>query len=98
MADLFISYAREDQAVSQQLAAVLEERGWSVWWDRQLVPGHSFDAVIERELGDAAAVIVIWSTASVASPWVRSEASAAADREVLIPVLAEATTVPLRFR
>jgi hypothetical protein len=41
---------------------------------------------------------VLWSRVSVGSQWVRSEASYAADRGVLVPVLTEATAVPLRFR
>ena len=98
MADLFISYAREDQQIAQRLAGTLEELGWSVWWDRELVPGELFDDVIERELGEARGVIVLWSRVSVGSPWVRSEAGAAADRGVLIPVLTEPVDVPLRFR
>lgn len=98
MADVFISYAREDHHLAQQVARHLGERGWSVWWDRELIPGNQFDEVIERELAGAAAVVVIWSAVSVRSPWVRSEASAAVDRGVLIPVLAERTEVPLRFR
>jgi TIR domain/PASTA domain len=98
VADVFISYAREDQHFAQHVARHLGEHGWSVWWDRELVPGNQFDEVIERELAGAASVVVIWSAVSVRSPWVRSEASAAVDRGVLIPVLAERTEVPLRFR
>ena len=30
MADIFISYAREDRTKAQQLAAALEDSGWSV--------------------------------------------------------------------
>jgi TIR domain len=42
-----------------------------------------------RELTQAHAVIVIWSSASVKSDWVRSEATRAHSRGVLIPVRAE---------
>lgn len=98
MADVFISYAREDLESAQALAHMLEARGWNVWWDRELVPGNRFDEVIEREITAASAVIVLWSKVSVASPWVRSEANAAVERGVLIPVLLDGTNVPLRFR
>lgn len=98
MADVFISYAREDLESAQALAALLQGHGWSVWWDRDLVPGNSFDEVIERELTAAAAVVVLWSEAAVGSSWVRSEAHAAADRDVLVPVLLDDVEVPLRYR
>lgn len=98
MADVFISYAREDQTFAGTLAHALESEGLSVWWDREIVTGHSFDAVIEHQLETARSVVVLWSPASVASDWVRSEASAAAEREVLVPVLVEPARLPLQFR
>lgn len=97
MADVFLSYAREDLRVAHAIARLLQDRGWSVWWDRELVPGSSFDEVIERELTNAAAVLVVWSAKSVASHWVRSEANAAVERGAMIPVLIETTKLPLRF-
>ena len=98
MADVFLSYAREDQRVAEQLARTLEAQGLSVWWDRQIVAGHSFDDVIERELESAAGVIVLWSDASVQSEWVRAEASAAAERGVLVPANIAPVRPPLEFR
>ena len=32
MADIFISYAKEDRARIEPLAKALAEQGWSVWW------------------------------------------------------------------
>jgi TolB-like protein len=89
VADVFISYAREDAQAAQALADVLSARGWTVWWDRRMVPGKSFDEVIERELESASAVIVLWSSHSVESRWVRDEAAIAADRKILVPALIE---------
>ena len=95
---VFISYAREDVHTAEQLAQVLEQHGWAVWWDRDLVVGDEFDRVIEEQLQSAGAVVVIWSPASVGSRWVRSEASVAADRGVLVPVIVSDVTMPLQFR
>lgn len=38
MTDIFISYASEDRARAGQFASAFEARGWSVWWDRRIVP------------------------------------------------------------
>lgn len=96
--DLFISYASEDRETARAVAAALQQRGWSVWWDRHIRTGRSFDVEIERELNEAHGVIVLWSAASIASEWVRSEAAEAAERGVLIPAAIEPVKFPLEFR
>jgi hypothetical protein len=98
MPGVFLSYASEDRERARALAAGLESRGWSVWWDRKIVPGESFDKVIEQELEGAKCVVVLGSESSVTSDWVKSEASAAAERGVLIPALIDRVKVPLGFR
>ncbi len=97
-ARVFLSYAAEDLPCAERLASILTDRGWDVWWDRRLFAGTSFDEVIEQELDEARAVIVLWSTTSVQSEWVRAEATTAIERAVLIPVIIEPCRVPLRFR
>ncbi|HMH48619.1 MAG TPA: toll/interleukin-1 receptor domain-containing protein [Candidatus Acidoferrum sp.] len=98
MSDIFLSYAAEDWAIAEALASALAEHGWSVWWDRKITIGQPFDAEIERELAEARCVIVLWSRASVSSEWVKTEASDARDRRVLLPALIEDVTPPLEFR
>jgi hypothetical protein len=99
MSGIFISYASEDRDRARTLAHALEQRGWPVWWDREIPFGKTFDEVIEQQLAHAQCVLVLWSKASVESRWVRAEASAAAARGVLIPVLLERDVgIPLQFR
>jgi len=98
MADIFISYAREDRPAAAALAAALEGRGWSVWWDREILAGDSFDQVIERELATARAVVVLWSGHSVESEWVKNEAADAAERGLLVPASLDGVKLPLEFR
>jgi len=98
MAEIFISYASENRERARGLAEALGARGWSVWWDREIPLGKSFDEVIEKALGEAKCVIVLWSAVSVASEWVRNEASEAKRRGILIPVFIEPVDAPLAFR
>src|SRR6476661_6108618 len=98
MADIFISYSSEDKTIVKRLAKFLESKGWSVWWDRQIPIGEKYDAVIEKELHNAACVLVIWTAKSVSSEWVKNEADDAARRDVLVPAVLESVSIPLAFR
>ena len=98
MTDVFISYASEDRERARIVASALEARGWSVWWDRKIVAGQTFDQVIEQELEAAKSVVVLWSKDSISSEWVKNEAAAAAERGVLVPALLDDVKLPLEFR
>lgn len=97
MADIFISYASEDRGRVRPLADALQARGFNVWWDRSLASGQDYTAVIERELGKARAVIVVWTKSSVASTFVRDEAGRARDDGRLVPVTLDSVQLPLGF-
>ncbi|MDH3638127.1 MAG: TIR domain-containing protein [Gammaproteobacteria bacterium] len=98
MSDVFISYASEDRDQARRLAINLESNDWSVWWDRKIVTGQTFDQVIERELDKARCVVVLWSAHSVVSEWVKNEADVAAERGVLVPAVIDNVRLPLEFR
>ena len=95
--DIFLSYARTDRGTARIFADCLTEEGFSVWWDASLRSGETFDEVIERNLRDAKAVVVLWSPASVASRWVRAEATLADRRNKLAPAIIEACDRPIIF-
>ena len=101
MSDIFISYASEDRELAAALAGKLTSRGYSVWWDHQLVGGSQFRDVIHKELNEARSVIVLWTEHSVSSAWVKDEADEALRLRKLLPLRGdriEATQVPLGQR
>lgn len=96
---IFISYAREDRPRAAALATVLAQSGWSVWWDREIPIGLAFDEVIEKALDGATCIIVLWSSHSVSSRWVKAEAQTGLERDRLVPALLEEEVhLPLAFR
>ena len=96
--EIFLSYSSKDRAAAKRLAEALEDRGFGVWWDKEIPPGKTFDQVIEERLDAAKAVVVLWTGRSVQSQWVRTEAGEALGRGILVPVLLEDCKIPLAFR
>jgi hypothetical protein len=95
--DIFLSYARHDRATARVVAECLVDEGFTVWWDASLHSGETFDEVIERNLREAKAVVVLWSPRSVASRWVRAEATIADRRDKLAPAIIEPCDLPIIF-
>lgn len=92
MADIFISYKREDRSLVIKLARVLQERGFTVWWDRRIETGENWLKCIKRALDAAACVVVVWTPHSLAtdrtyvSEMVNAEANEGWRRNILLPV------------
>ena len=97
MADVFISYKSERRAAAEHLADILEDHGYSVWFDYALATGDSFSEQIGRELEAASCVVVLWCSLSVDSKWVKREASFAQDRGKICPAFIERIELPFPF-
>jgi len=100
MADVFISYSKQAPQPTRDLARDLEERGFTLWWDTELLAGDEFHDKIKREIIAAKIVIVIWSPASVKSSWVQAEANLASGQNKLLTVCTsdlDVREVPLPF-
>lgn len=97
MADVFISYKSERRAAAEHLADILEDHGYSVWFDYALATGASFSEQIAKELEAAKCVVVLWCSLSVDSIWVKREASYALDRGKLCPAFIEHVELPFPF-
>src|SRR5512145_3309406 len=89
MVDVFISYAHEDRNAAARLASCLQLRGWSVWWDREVISGTDPAPLIAAALAEARAALVLWSSHSAENLAVREEAKWVADRGLLILVRIE---------
>lgn len=98
MADVFISYKRDERRRADNIASRLRALGLEVWLDANIASGRSFDAEIEAALRAAKAVLVLWTPGSVASEWVRNEASAAKERGILLALMLEPCELPIEFR
>jgi adenylate cyclase len=98
MADVFVSYARNDRARVVPLVAAIEAEGWTVWWDPDIAAGQEFDRRIGAELKAACAVLVVWTPRSVESRWVRGEARDGAERDILVPVRFDNAELPIDVR
>ncbi len=97
MSDIFLSYSSKDRPWVERFAKTLETHGWSVWWDRNIPTGGSFNAVIRQELGAAKCAIVVWSEQSVESEWVQAEAAEAKKQNKYLPVKINESDIPLGF-
>ena len=97
MADVFLSYAREDSARAEQVARGLEQAGLDVFWDNEIPPGTTWADYIEQKLTQCKALIVLWSEHSTKSQWVREEARMGRESGKLIPVMLDASMPPFGF-
>jgi non-specific serine/threonine protein kinase len=94
---LFVSYGHQDRSVAKQVAEALSQLGYEVFWDAKIPTGTRFDTYIYHELESSDAVIVLWSTHSINSDYVKEEAECAKRRGVLVPVRIDATALPFGF-
>jgi tetratricopeptide (TPR) repeat protein len=98
VAQIFLSYSREDAERAKVLAGRLGDHGHNVWWDRNIAGGSKFAAEIEQALNAAEVVIVLWSERSIKSTWVLDEAAEGRDSGRLLPVVLDDCKPPLGFR
>lgn len=97
MVEVFISYARTNEATAVRVADGLRSLGHDVWRDDQLPAHRAYTDVIEERLRAAKAVVVLWSKEARASEWVRAEADLARTAGTLVQVILDDATLPLPF-
>jgi hypothetical protein len=94
VSDIFLSYARKDKPYASGLATALNRLGWSVWWDTDIPAAKTYPEVLESQVKSARCVLVLWSSTSIKSDWVKLEASTGRTRGVLVSVLTEEDIEP----
>jgi hypothetical protein len=85
MADVFISYKSEEWHVAKRIELILETFDLRVWLDRKL-RGEIVEPEIRRQIGDAAAVVVLLSRRFIQSDWIYGETKAARAKIVLAQI------------
>jgi len=95
--EVFLCYSHFDRYIAQCLATVLQDYGFSVWWDHALLGGDDFRQMIAERIRSAKVVLALFSQHSVESGWVIDEAGRAHQAGKLVPVLIETVDVPLGF-
>ena len=97
MADVFVSYAREDEPQSKLVTDALRKGGRSVWRDEDLPAHRPYADVIQERLRSAKAVVVLWSSEACKSQWVRAEADEARTAGTLVQATLDGSIPPLPF-
>ena len=97
MADVFVSYARPDEQIAEQVVEALRGSGYLVWRDDELPAHRGYAEVIEERLRAANAVVVLWSAEAAKSQWVRAEADAARSAGTLVQATVDGGMPPLPF-
>lgn len=97
MADIFISYKRQEREKARAIAEMFVMHGYDVWWDIELLPGDKFSQEIDEVIKSASAAIILWSKRAVKSSFVRAEAHKANNKDILIPVRLDDCELPIPF-
>ena len=93
---IFISYSHRDMDVCAQIVPILEKQeGFSVWYDKGLIPGEVYRRRIAEVIRDSGYFIVLLSKASVGSDWVLDEVEYAKKlRKRILPIWIEDVIIP----
>ena len=100
MANVFVSYSRQDIEFARKLVEWLEKKGHQVWMDKKrILGGADYREEIADGISSADVFISLLSPDSVTSKWVKREIYYADDMEkFIIPVLVKFVKFPQEFQ
>ncbi len=84
--DVFLSYRRTDRPLIDQIRLVIEGSGLKTWFDEQIPCGERFHTRIRTQIEAATSTIVCLTKDAITSPWVKTEATLAAQRGTMLPL------------
>jgi hypothetical protein len=98
MANVFISYAREDERPALEISQSLVRAGFSVWMDKQkLLPGQDWKIEIEKAIRGSSVFLACLSSSSVSKTgFVQAELRRALDVAEMMPE-GQIFIIPLRL-
>lgn len=83
--EIFISYARSEEAAGVEMEQWLEQYGFTVFRDRnQLDAGAHFPSRLEKAITDSRAVVALLSPHAVTRDWVKRECALALEQGKLV--------------
>ena len=92
MSHVFISYSRKDKNYVGRLVKALEKSQVPVWLDDRVDYGDTWNRVIEKQVEECQAFLIVMSPNSRNSHWVQCELSRALDlRKRIFPLLLKGT-------
>lgn len=103
MADVFLSYIREDKELIAPLIDALQREGFTVWWDYDLETGDDWLKRIVREIDVARCVVGVWTRQAVdseglfRSDYVTLEHRRARDQKKLAGVMMDSGSIAFEF-
>jgi hypothetical protein len=90
MTHIFISYSHQDREYAHQVAEALEDEGFTPWIDDRIDYGGQWPMIIQEQLDNCAAFVLIMTPRSYVSPWVQNELARAQTKEKpIFPLLLE---------
>jgi TIR domain len=96
--DVFISYASVERSLIRPVYDRMIERNWRVFWDTTDIPPQSrWEQVLLDQLEAARVIVTFWSTAAIASDWVRREAEFGLASSKLLQAKLNECDIPQRF-
>lgn len=88
MAQIFISYSKQDIEFARHLRTLLQNAGFDAWLDERLVPSTQWWRMLEGQIKSSTAFIVIMSPSAAESRWVEREILVAENANLpIFPVL-----------